>query len=141
MPTRGGKPVVRQPGRPGFFGSTQADDICRAYQAGTPTKQLAQQYGVCADTILRILRKAGIKPKRGPASVKRGPKDPHRARQIVEAYLAGTTIRKIAAQHDLTRQRIYVILASMGVPRNRAVTRPFQPRRRRRARKPVPWGR
>ena len=69
-----------------------------AYQAGASLAELQQRFHLSRGSVQRLLREAGVRRRRKSLT------DPEVA-ELVARYIAGLTIREVAAEQDLPRRR------------------------------------
>ncbi len=90
--------------------------ILADYAAGEKVSVITMTHNCSASTVCRLAGRAGI--SRSP---RREPSD--RDREIGAAFAAGGAVAEIARAYDITRQRVYQIADSLGLPRRARTAR------------------
>ncbi|MBF2755965.1 MAG: hypothetical protein ISN29_12030 [Gammaproteobacteria bacterium AqS3] len=102
------------------------DEICRAYQAGQPARQIAETYGFSSQFIVKRLKQRGIKiRKRGYSRRKFSDRQIDR---LVAAYQAGENLTQIARKFGVSKDTATSYLKQRGITtRQRHVDDPGTP--------------
>jgi transposase len=90
------------------------DMFAEDWNEGIPTSQIAEKYGVHVVTIYNAARAAGAKRKRVQP---KSPTSESRAQQMIDAYSAGLSLKKIGEIHGVTRERVRQIISARGITR------------------------
>ena len=103
------------------FTDEQELEICRRYEAGENTMQLAKDLGANDGTISRILKRNGVKT-RWQSEVYKGQRKPHLRRftdeqesDICHRYLAGENSVQLARAVGISRTAMQRVLAANGM--------------------------
>lgn len=89
-------------------------DIIARYKAGEGGPSIAERHGIAANTVLRLLREAGvpIRPKGCPVELL-----PEYVRGLAARYVAGETISEIADAEGLGRKTLSRAFSLAGIAR------------------------
>jgi transposase-like protein len=99
------------------------DEVAEGYRAGASVTALAEQHGVSASTICRVLDRAGV-PRRSRGRRVTGLRG--REHEVAEAFSAGATIDELAERFGCSSKPVNDALNRAGVQRRNG-----GPRRRR----------
>jgi transposase-like protein len=108
--------TVREASRKGqsIFTPEEADNIVKAYQDGTSSTVLTTRYGCTRNTIIRVLKNAGVKI-RGPMGQRKHIFSPEEMAEWAREYEKGSSVKAIAQRHGTYRKLVSSVLKSSGI--------------------------
>ena len=92
----------------GGLASNQAIEVCRRYQVGESTMQLAREFGLRDATVGRLLRREGIKMRN--AKEAQGGLSDDQEREVCRRYAAGDNTAQLSAAFGVTSCTVSNIL-------------------------------
>ena len=87
--------------------------ICKGYQAGKSSWELAAEFKIGAETVLRILRRHGVPIRRGGAPGGLSPEGQEKAR---ERFREGATVRALAREFGVSRSAVRNAVKTLILP-------------------------
>lgn len=112
-------PSYRAQGLTKRLGTKRIEDIVQRYEAGESARALAEEYGVAASALIRLLRENNVVVRRRKVRDKE-------ARAMARDYEAGATMVELEDKYRLSHSAVYRALHRIGVE-----TRASAPRKRR----------